>query len=243
MLILTSTQLVHCIISTVSKIDEFLPSIPTLGFIGFLVSFATTWATRHIHSIHKAKKYKMHRCPLHAFTPLADQYGQKVPPILMQKRVSWFYESRINESHAATYNSHYLTSNGHDGNYRLATIAQFREPKKIIITKIQNPKDYSLSNMDRGIEWWVVRGTLDLVSGLISQWRDNHACPFHIMNFFRFIISRLAWDRIGVDRLFPSQFCFGLYVSGSSTTHLQKITCICILSIPFCSRFWGVLLR
>lgn len=88
MLILTSTQLVHCIISTVSKIDEFLPSIPTLGFIGFLVSFATTWATRHIHSIHKAKKYKMHRCPLHAFTPLADQYGQKVPPILMQKRVS-----------------------------------------------------------------------------------------------------------------------------------------------------------
>ncbi|CAD6444218.1 7a06ed30-e303-4736-a059-855d00d42083 [Sclerotinia trifoliorum] len=86
MLILTGTQLVHWIISTISKIDKFLPSISTLGFIGFLVSFATTWATRHIHSIHKAKKYKVHRCPLHAFTPLADQYGQRVPPILMQRR-------------------------------------------------------------------------------------------------------------------------------------------------------------
>ncbi|KAJ8068919.1 hypothetical protein OCU04_002600 [Sclerotinia nivalis] len=88
MLILTGIQLVHWIISTTSKIDQFLPSMPTLGFIGFLVSFATTWATRHIHSIHKAKKYKMHRCPLHAFTPLADQYGQRVPPILVHKRVS-----------------------------------------------------------------------------------------------------------------------------------------------------------
>ncbi|KAI9641657.1 hypothetical protein NHQ30_009512 [Ciborinia camelliae] len=87
-LIITGLQLYHWIASTIiSKIDQFLPSIPTLGFMGFLVSFVTSWAARHIHSIHKAKRCKMRRCPLHAFTPLADQYGQRLPPVLMHARV------------------------------------------------------------------------------------------------------------------------------------------------------------
>lgn len=58
-LIFTGFQLFPWIMSTISKIDQSLPSIPTLGFIGFLISFATSWATRHIHSTRKAKRCNM----------------------------------------------------------------------------------------------------------------------------------------------------------------------------------------
>ncbi|KAF7959690.1 hypothetical protein EAE96_001304 [Botrytis aclada] len=62
-LIFTGFQLFPWIMSTISKIDQFLPSIPTLGFVGFLISFATSWATRHAHPTREAKRCKMHRCP------------------------------------------------------------------------------------------------------------------------------------------------------------------------------------
>ncbi|KAF7935575.1 hypothetical protein BELL_0155g00050 [Botrytis elliptica] len=87
-LIFTGFQLFPWIISTISKIDQFLPSIPTLGFIGFLISFATSWATRYVHSSRKAKQCKMRRCPLHTLTPLNPQYGQRVIPVLIHASVS-----------------------------------------------------------------------------------------------------------------------------------------------------------
>jgi hypothetical protein len=60
MLIIIGLQLFPWILSaTVLKIDQFLPSMPTLGFIGILISFITSWAARHIHSIQKAKRCKL----------------------------------------------------------------------------------------------------------------------------------------------------------------------------------------
>ncbi|TGO88212.1 hypothetical protein BPOR_0176g00070 [Botrytis porri] len=87
-LIFTCFQLFPWMMSTISKIDQLLPSIPTLGFIGFLISFATSWATRHVHYTRKAKRYKMRRCPLHTLTPLKTQHGQKVIPVLIHANVS-----------------------------------------------------------------------------------------------------------------------------------------------------------
>ncbi|ATZ52425.1 hypothetical protein BCIN_08g01560 [Botrytis cinerea B05.10] len=87
-LIFTGFQLFPWIMSTILKIDQFLPSIPTLGFIGFLISFATSWATRHAHSTRKAKRCKMRRCPLHTLAPLKSQHGQRVGPVLIHASVS-----------------------------------------------------------------------------------------------------------------------------------------------------------
>ncbi|KAF7909848.1 uncharacterized protein EAF01_003566 [Botrytis porri] len=87
-LIFTCFQLFPWMMSTISKIDQLLPSIPTLGFIGFLISFATSWATRHVHYTRKAKRCKMRRCPLHTLTPLKPQHGQKVIPVLIHANVS-----------------------------------------------------------------------------------------------------------------------------------------------------------
>ncbi|ESZ96334.1 hypothetical protein SBOR_3266 [Sclerotinia borealis F-4128] len=69
-IILASLQIYDWItLIIISKVDLFLPSMPTLGFIGFLVSFITSWAAKRNHTVHQAKRCKMRRCPLHAFTP------------------------------------------------------------------------------------------------------------------------------------------------------------------------------
>ncbi|KAB8296325.1 hypothetical protein EYC80_009092 [Monilinia laxa] len=88
-LIVVSFQLCHWITSTIIlKSDQFLPTLPTVGFIGLIISFITNWAARDTYSICKSRRCKLRQCPLHAFVPLANKYGQRIPPALMHARVS-----------------------------------------------------------------------------------------------------------------------------------------------------------
>jgi len=55
-------------------------SVPTLGFVGVVVSFVTCWSAKHKmgereRERERERRSRPHRCPLHAFTPLANSGG------------------------------------------------------------------------------------------------------------------------------------------------------------------------
>lgn len=59
-LIVVSLQLCLWIASTIIlKIDQFLPTLPTVGFIGLIISFITSWAARNIYAICKPRRCKL----------------------------------------------------------------------------------------------------------------------------------------------------------------------------------------
>lgn len=89
----------------VSKTYDFIPGLPTIGFIGFLTSFAASWVARAIHYIPKSKSSKtvsfnkflhlkrgltlvMFLVPVFSacFHTLANEYGQNPPTVLVYAR-------------------------------------------------------------------------------------------------------------------------------------------------------------